>query len=144
MPELKEGEIFYRGSASLPNTKGVEVVFTLSADKTQITDFAIKAANISGSVQKGGSLHNYLDVTATSFLPYPIEVNGASAELSWRNGNFLTVDGLGSAEVSGTLHYVYADTSDSTDPVLLDLGSAPITMKAEGGMENTGNKEKAL
>jgi hypothetical protein len=141
MPEIKEGETFYRGSALLPNTKGVEVVFTLSADKSQITDLAVKATNVSGSVQKGNLVHEYVNVTATNFFPYPIEAGSSTVEISWGNGNSLVIEGLGNAELTGTLHYVYADTSDPADPVLLDLGSAPITMKAEGGTENTGNQE---
>jgi hypothetical protein len=144
MPELKKGEIFYRGSALLPKTKGVEVVFTLSADKSQITGLAVKAANISGSVQKGGVLHNYLDVTVTNFFPSPIEINSSGAEFSWGNGNSLAIEGLGTAELTGTLHYVYADTSNPADPVLLDFGSAPITMKAEGGTEHAEDKEEPL
>jgi hypothetical protein len=131
-PELSEGEIFYRGSAALENTDGVEVIFILSADKKQLREFAVKVSNLSGSVQKESVLYQYTDVTATNFFPNPINIDGSKAEISWGNGNSLVMEGIGDEAITGTLHYVYADTTDPTDPVELDLGSAEIILSRTG------------
>jgi hypothetical protein len=131
MPELSEGEIFYRGSAAFENTNGIEVVFILSADKKQLREFTVKVSNLSGSVQKGSALYQYIDVTATNFLPSPVNIDGSNAEVSWGNGNSLVMEGIGGGEITGTLHYIYTDTSDPVDPVKLDLGSSEIILSKD-------------
>jgi hypothetical protein len=131
MPELSEGEIFYRGSAALANTNGIEVIFILSADKKQLREFTVKVSNLSGSVQKGSILHQYTDVTATNFLANPVNIDGSNAEVSWGNGNSLVMEGIGGDEITGTLHYVYTDTTDPADPVELDLGSSEIILNRD-------------
>jgi hypothetical protein len=131
MPELSEGEIFYRGSAEFANTNGIEVIFILSADKKQLREFAVKVSNLSGSVQKGSVLHLYTDVTATNFLPNPVNIDGSNAEVFWGNGNSLVMEGVGGEKITGMLHYVYTDTTNSTDPVKLDLGSSEIILSRD-------------
>jgi hypothetical protein len=131
MPELSEGEVFYRGSAEFANTNGIEVVFILSADKKQLREFTVKVSNLSGSVQKGSTLYQYTDVTATNFLPNPVNIDGSNAEVSWGNGNSLVMEGIGGGEITGTLHYVYTDTADPADPVKLDLGSSEIILSKD-------------
>jgi hypothetical protein len=42
------------------------------------------------------------------------------------------MEGIGDEEISGTLYYVYADTSDPIDPVRLDLGSSEIVLRRGG------------
>jgi hypothetical protein len=128
MPELSEGEIFYRGSAAFENTNGIEVIFILSADKKQLREFAVKVSNLSGSVQTGSVLRQYIDVTATNFFPNPVNIDGSKAEMSWGNGNSLVMEGIGGEEITGTLHYVYTDTTDPAYPVKLDLGSSGIIL----------------
>jgi hypothetical protein len=136
-PELSEGEMLYRGSAPFANTNGIEVIFILSADKKQLREFAVKMSNLSGSVQKGSVLHQYIDVTATNFLANAVNIDGPNAEVSWGNGNSLVMEGLGGEEITGTLHYVYTDTTNPADPVELDLGSSGIILNGINSVQNS-------